>query len=138
MAFDKSLDKNLFSETVQFETTKITVGVFSYNDGTPKMQISRENLNQNSGEYTFSKLGRMLKEEAEAFRPKHSTRGYFLLQSQQKISSSSTVHEMCLCPHGHCLGESGGFSGLPLGISDISLLMGGFFLIFSTFSCCLV
>ncbi|MFC1753936.1 hypothetical protein ACFL96_11200 [Thermoproteota archaeon] len=69
MAFDKSLDKELFSETVQFETTKLTVGVFSYSGGTSKMQISRENLNQNSGEYTFSKLGRMLKEEAEAVIP---------------------------------------------------------------------
>lgn len=69
MAFDKNLDKQIFSETVQFETTKITVGVFSYNDGTSKMQISRENLNQNNGEYTFAKLGRMLKEEAEAVMP---------------------------------------------------------------------
>jgi hypothetical protein len=69
MAFDKNLDKELFKETVQFETTRITVGVFSYNDGTPKMQISRENLNQNNGEYTFAKLGRMLKEEAEKVMP---------------------------------------------------------------------
>ncbi|HLC98597.1 MAG TPA: hypothetical protein VJC00_01170 [Candidatus Nanoarchaeia archaeon] len=69
MAFDKNLDKALFSETVQFETTRITVGVFSYNEGTSKMQISRENLNQNTGEYTFAKLGRMLKEEAEAVIP---------------------------------------------------------------------
>ena len=69
MAFDKNLDKALFSETVQFETTRITVGVFSYNEGTSKMQISRENLNQNTGEYTLAKLGRMLKEEAEAVIP---------------------------------------------------------------------
>ena len=69
MAFDKNLDKELFSETVKFETSRITVGVFSYNDGTPKLQISRENLDNNTGEYKFSKLGRMLKEEAEAVMP---------------------------------------------------------------------
>ncbi|MBU0536053.1 MAG: hypothetical protein KKE20_03745 [Nanoarchaeota archaeon] len=69
MAFDKNLDKALFSETVQFETSRITVGVFSYNEGTAKMQISRENLNNNNGEYTFAKLGRMLKEEAEKVIP---------------------------------------------------------------------
>jgi hypothetical protein len=69
MAFDKNLDKQLFAETIQFETSRITVGVFSYNEGTPKMQISRENLNNNNGEYTFAKLGRMLKEEAEKVIP---------------------------------------------------------------------
>jgi len=68
MAFDKSLDKNLFSETVSFETTRITVGVFSYNDGEKKMQISRENMNQN-GEWSFAKLGRMFRDEAEAAIP---------------------------------------------------------------------
>ena len=36
MAFDKSLDKELFSETASFETTKIKVGVYSYNDGEKK------------------------------------------------------------------------------------------------------
>ena len=69
MAFDKTLDKSLFSETIKFETTRITVGVFSYNGGISKLQISREDLNPNSGEYGFSKLGRMTKEEAEAVLP---------------------------------------------------------------------
>lgn len=69
MAFDKNLDKELFSETVEFETSKITVGVFSYNEGTKKLQISRESLDPNTGEYKWSKLGRMLKEEAEAVLP---------------------------------------------------------------------
>lgn len=68
MAFDKNLDKNLFSETAQFETTRITVGVFSYNDGEKKMQISRENMSQD-GEWSFAKLGRMFKDEAEAVMP---------------------------------------------------------------------
>ena len=69
MAFDKNLDKNLWSETKEFETTRITVGVFSYNDGEKKLQISRENRNQNSGDWTFAKLGRMIKEEVEAILP---------------------------------------------------------------------
>ena len=68
MAFDKNLDKELFSETASFETTKIKVGVYSYNEGEKKMQVSRESANQN-GEWSFAKLGRMLKEEAEAVIP---------------------------------------------------------------------
>ena len=69
MAFDKSLDKELFSETIEFETTKITVSVFSYNEGTPKLQLSRMNLDPNNGEYKWSKLGRMFKDEVEAALP---------------------------------------------------------------------
>ncbi|MFH0874919.1 MAG: hypothetical protein V1859_03205 [archaeon] len=67
MAFDKNLDKELFSETVEFERTKITVSVFSYNEGIPKLQLSRENMS--GEEYTFAKLGRMTKEEAEKVIP---------------------------------------------------------------------
>ena len=66
--FDKSLDKEAFSETIAFETTRITVGVFSYNNGEKKMQISRENMSQD-GEWSFSKLGRMFKDEAEKVIP---------------------------------------------------------------------
>ena len=66
--FDKNLDKEIFSEAIQFETTRITVGVFSYNDGEKKLQISRENMNQN-GEWSFAKLGRMFKDEAEKVIP---------------------------------------------------------------------
>jgi len=69
MAFDKSLDKELFSETIEFEATKLTVSVFSYNSGVPKLQISRENRNMNSGDFSFAKLGRMTKEEAEKVQP---------------------------------------------------------------------
>jgi len=68
MAFDANLDKELFSETANFETSRIKVGVYSYNDGEKKLQISRENMNQD-GEWSFSKLGRMFKDEAEAIVP---------------------------------------------------------------------
>ena len=37
----------------------------SYNEGTPKIQISRQNLREEDGSWTFSKLGRMRKDEAE-------------------------------------------------------------------------
>lgn len=65
MAFDKSLDKEVFGETIEFETTRIRVSVFSYNNGTPKLQLSRENRNLESGDFIFSKLGRLTKEEAQ-------------------------------------------------------------------------
>ena len=68
MTFDKNLDKNLFSETISFETTRITVGVFSYNDGEKKLQISRENMSQDA-QWSFAKLGRMFKDEVEKVIP---------------------------------------------------------------------
>ena len=69
MAFDKSLDKELFSESVTFDATKLTVSVFSYNGGRQKLQISRENIDTTSGDWKFAKLGRMLREEVEAVLP---------------------------------------------------------------------
>lgn len=67
MAFDSSMDKSLFSESVEFEASRITVGVFSYNNGIPKLQISRET--KNGEEFTFAKLGRMTKNEVEKVLP---------------------------------------------------------------------
>ena len=64
MAFDKNLDKNLWKESKEWETTKITVGVYSYNEGEKKIQFSRENRSQNN-EWSFAKLGRLFKDEAE-------------------------------------------------------------------------
>ena len=66
--FDKNLDKELFSQSVDFDKSKITVSVFAYNNGTPKLQISRENKNA-SGELSFAKLGRMTKDEVEKVLP---------------------------------------------------------------------
>ncbi|MFH0701813.1 MAG: hypothetical protein V2A62_05250 [Candidatus Woesearchaeota archaeon] len=66
--FDKNLDKELFSASAEFERTKIVVGVYAYNGGTPKLQIGRENKNA-AGELSFAKLGRMTKEEVEAIMP---------------------------------------------------------------------
>ena len=69
MPYDKNLDKELFGETIEFETTKIRVCVMCYNEGMKKLQLSRENLNPNNGEYSFSKLGRMTKDEVEKALP---------------------------------------------------------------------
>ncbi len=66
--FDKSLDKELFSRAVEFERSRITVAVFAYNNGTPKLQLSRETKGSD-GDYTFAKLGRLLKSELEAILP---------------------------------------------------------------------
>ncbi|MFH1440065.1 MAG: hypothetical protein ABIG89_05840 [Candidatus Woesearchaeota archaeon] len=68
MPFDPNLDKKLFSKEIEFEKSRITVSIMSYNDGPKKMQIGRENKNA-AGEYQFAKLGRMTQEEAEAVLP---------------------------------------------------------------------
>lgn len=93
MAFDKSLDKELFSETIQLETTRITVAVFSYNEGIPKLQISRENLNPTSGEYRFSKLGRMIEEEAVAVLPLMQKALPFLKENSDGASEEAPAEE---------------------------------------------
>ncbi len=68
MPYDKSLDKESFKEAREFEDTRITVGVFSYNGGEKKLQISRENKDP-SEEWRFAKLGRMTKQEAKEVVP---------------------------------------------------------------------
>jgi hypothetical protein len=57
----------LIEETKAFENSRITVGVFSYNEGEKKLQISRENAIQD--EWRFAKLGRMTGDEVEAILP---------------------------------------------------------------------
>ncbi|MGE0267943.1 MAG: hypothetical protein AB7S78_05770 [Candidatus Omnitrophota bacterium] len=68
MPYDQTLDVATFKETKEFEDTRITVGVFSYNEGQKKLQLSRENMNANE-EWRFAKLGRMTKEEAQEILP---------------------------------------------------------------------
>ena len=68
MPYDQALDVSSFKESKEFEETRITVGVFAYNEGTKKLQLSRENQNQNE-EWRFAKLGRMTKEEAQEIVP---------------------------------------------------------------------
>jgi hypothetical protein len=68
MPYDQSLDVASFKEAKEFEGTKVTIGVFSYNEGPKKLQLSRENMNANE-EWRFAKLGRMTKEEAQEVVP---------------------------------------------------------------------
>ena len=68
MPYDSSLDESLFSKAWETDAERLTVSVFSYNKGTKKLQITRENRNQ-EGEFRFTKLGRMAKEEVEAVLP---------------------------------------------------------------------
>ena len=66
--FDKDLDKELFSKSVDFDRSVVSVAVFSYNNGTPKLQLSRQNKNA-EGELTFAKIGRLTKDEVQAILP---------------------------------------------------------------------
>ena len=68
MPYDKSLDEELFKEVKDLGETRITIGVFSYNGGDKKLQVSRENLGQTE-EWRFAKLGRMTKTEAQEILP---------------------------------------------------------------------
>jgi hypothetical protein len=68
MPYDKSLDVEVFKEVKEFEGSRVTVGVFSYNGGEKKLQLGRENQDA-SGEWRFSKLGRMTKDEVKAIVP---------------------------------------------------------------------
>lgn len=68
MPYDSKLDKQIFTKFWENDNGKLTVSIYSYNNGAKKLQISRENRNA-EGEMTFAKLGRMTKEEAQAVLP---------------------------------------------------------------------
>lgn len=68
MPYDSSLDESLFSKSWEGDSGRLTVSVYSYNKGTKKLQVARENRGP-EGEYRFAKLGRMTKEEVEAVVP---------------------------------------------------------------------
>ena len=68
MPYDVSLDQCLFSKAHESETGRLTVGVYSYNNGPKKLQISRENAG-GEGNLKFAKLGRLTKEELTTLLP---------------------------------------------------------------------
>ena len=68
MPYDAAMDKEVFSKSVENETGILSVKIMSYNDGTPKLQISRERRDK-EGDMKFAKLGRMTKEEVESVLP---------------------------------------------------------------------
>ena len=63
-----SLDKEIFTKSHENDDGKITVSVHSYNNGPKKLQIVRENRDQ-EGALRFAKLGRMTKDEVQAILP---------------------------------------------------------------------
>ncbi len=68
MPYDKELDECLFAKSWENDNEKLTASIFSYNKGTKKLQLTRENKN-NQGEFRFAKLGRLTKEEITAIIP---------------------------------------------------------------------
>ncbi|MBF0533169.1 MAG: hypothetical protein HQL23_08790 [Candidatus Omnitrophica bacterium] len=68
MPYEKSLDVETFKEVKEFGETRISVGVYSYNEGAKKLQLSRENKSPDE-EWRFAKLGRMTKPEAQEIIP---------------------------------------------------------------------
>ncbi len=68
MAYDRKLDECLFSKSTEKDSERLTVGIYSYNKGTKKLQITRENKDS-QGNFKFAKLGRMTKEEVESLLP---------------------------------------------------------------------
>jgi len=68
MPYNASLDENLFAKSIETETDRLTVSIFSYNKGQKKLQISRENHGP-EGELRFAKLGRLTKEEITGLLP---------------------------------------------------------------------
>lgn len=68
MPYDAKLDKQLFSKFIEDEDDKLTVSVYSYNNGAKKLQISRESKDQ-EGNLRFAKMGRLTKAELQAILP---------------------------------------------------------------------
>jgi len=68
MPYDQSLDECLFTKAYENEMGKINVSVYSYNQGIKKLQVTRENRT-GEGDFRFTKLGRMTKDEAEGVLP---------------------------------------------------------------------
>ncbi len=68
MPYEKELDECLFAKSWENDNEKLTASVFSYNKGTKKLQLTRENKNS-QGEFRFAKLGRLTKEEITALLP---------------------------------------------------------------------
>ena len=68
MAYNSSLDEQIFAKSWQGDGTTLTVGVYSYNGGVKKIQISREIANE-EGKPGFAKMGRLTKEELQAILP---------------------------------------------------------------------
>jgi len=68
MPYNADLDENIFAKSFETESGRLTVSVYCYNKGAKKLQVTRENRDS-EGEFRFTKLGRMTKQEVEALIP---------------------------------------------------------------------
>ena len=68
MAYDASLDKEMFTKTWENEMGRLVVGINSYNNGPQKVQIRRE-PKTDGDRPSFAKLGRLTKEELQGILP---------------------------------------------------------------------
>ncbi len=68
MPYDKALDECIIAKSWENDQEKLTASIFSYNKGTKKLQLTRENKNT-KGELRFAKLGRLTKEEVDGLLP---------------------------------------------------------------------
>lgn len=68
MPYDSSLDAQVFSKAMDQDAGKIIVSVYSYNNGPKKLQITRE-IKDREGNLTFTKLGRLTKDEINGILP---------------------------------------------------------------------
>jgi uncharacterized lipoprotein YehR (DUF1307 family) len=68
MPYDANLDECLFSKSWENDFQRLTVNIYCYNQGDKKIQIAREAKNR-EGDFKFTKLGRLTKEEAQAVLP---------------------------------------------------------------------
>jgi hypothetical protein len=68
MPYDSSLDEQLFAKSFDTEEGRLTVSVYSYNNGAKKLQIVRENRDP-EGNFRFAKMGRLTKSEVEGILP---------------------------------------------------------------------
>lgn len=68
MPYDSNLDNQLFTKVVETEGGRVTVSVYTYNNGPLKLQIVRENKDE-EGNFRFAKLGRLSKSEVQDLLP---------------------------------------------------------------------
>ena len=68
MPYDSSLDQKHFSKSIEKESGRITVSLYSYRNGPKKLQLTRE-MKDREGNFSYVKLGRLSKEEVEAVLP---------------------------------------------------------------------
>ena len=68
MAFNRDKDVELESKEVLNDGNNVlTIGIYQYDGGVPKVQIKRE-ITKSDGERKFAKLGRLTLEEVEAVK----------------------------------------------------------------------